>query len=140
MSHRSTGLNVVNMTTNKALIEGLYASFAQGDVPAVLGAMADGIRWTEADGFPLTGTFVGPQAVLEGVFMRLGEIGDKFAAVPDQIVAEGDTVVALGNYRWNHKSTGAPAEVKMVHVWTIADGKVATLQQHVDTVRVRELS
>jgi|TARA_R110002110_G_scaffold260860_1_gene476659 hypothetical protein len=39
--------------------------------------------------------------------------GDQFAAVPDQIVAEADTV---------------------------ADGKPATFQQHVDTVRVRELS
>ena len=72
--------------------------------------------------------------------MRLGEIGDEFAIVPDQFVAEGDTVVALGACRWKHKSTGAPAEVKMVHVWTVADGKLATFQQHIDTVRVRELS
>ena len=128
------------MATNKELVEGVYANFAQGDVPAVLGAMADDIRWAEADGFPLAGTYVGPQAVLEGVFMRLGEIGDEFAAVPDQIVAEGDTVVALGSYSWKQKSSGAPALVKMVHVWTVADGKLATFQQHVDTVRVRELS
>ena len=128
------------MATNKELVEGVYANFAQGDVPAVLGAMADDIRWAEADGFPLAGTYVGPQAVLEGVFMRLGEIGDEFAAVPDQIVAEGDTVVALGSYSWKQKSSGAPALVNMVHVWTVADGKLATFQQHVDTVRVRELS
>jgi ketosteroid isomerase-like protein len=128
------------MATNKEIVEGVYASFATGDVPAVLGAMADNITWAEADGFPLAGTYVGPQAVLEGVFMRLGEIGDGFAAVPQQLIAEGDTVVALGNYSWKHKSSGAPATVKMVHVWTVADGKLATFQQHVDTVRVRELS
>jgi ketosteroid isomerase-like protein len=128
------------MATNKEIVAGVYASFAVGDVPAVLGAMDDSIEWTEADGFPLAGTYVGPQAVLEGVFMRLGEVGDEFAAVPDQIIAEGDTVVALGNYSWKHKSTGAPATVKMAHVWTLADGKVAAFQQHVDTLRVRELS
>jgi ketosteroid isomerase-like protein len=128
------------MATNKEIVEGVYASFALGDVPAVLGAMDQNIQWAEADGFPLAGTYVGPQAVLEGVFMRLGEIGDEFAAVPEKIIAEGDTVVALGNYRWKHKSSGAPAEVKMVHVWTVADGKLTTFQQHVDTVRVRELS
>lgn len=61
------------MATNKEIVEGIYASFATGDVPAVLGAMAEDIQWTEADGFPLAGTYVGPQAVLEGVFMRLGE-------------------------------------------------------------------
>ena len=54
---------------------------------------------TEADGFPLAGTFVGPQAVVENVFMRLGEIGNEFAAIPDQLVADGDTVVALGRYQ-----------------------------------------
>ena len=128
------------MATNKEIIESLYASFAQGDVPAVLGAMDENIEWTEADGFPLAGTYVGPQAVLEGVFMRLGEVGDEFAAVPDQIVADGDTVVALGNYTWKHNSSGAPASVKMAHVWTIGDGKVVAFQQHVDTIKVRELS
>ena len=128
------------MATNKEFIAGVYASFAAGDVPGVLGAMTDDIQWTETEGFPLAGTYVGPQAVLEGVFMRLGEIGDGFAAVPDQIVADGDTVVALGSYTWKHKSSGAPAMVKMAHVWTVTDGKAATFQQYVDTVRVRELS
>ena len=131
---------VLEMATNREIVEGAYASFAQGDVPAALGAMADDIQWTEADGFPLAGTYVGPQAVLEGVFMRLGEIGDEFAAVPDQFVADGDTVVALGHYTWKHKNSAEPASVKMVHVWTIKGGKAVAFQQHVDTVRVRELS
>jgi ketosteroid isomerase-like protein len=128
------------MATNKELIENLYSCFAVGDVPAVLGAMADDIRWAEADGFPLAGTYVGPQAVLDGVFMRLGEIGDHFSVVPEQYVADGDTVVMLGTYTWKHTATGEPASVKMAHVWTIRDGKIAAFQQHVDTVRVRELS
>jgi ketosteroid isomerase-like protein len=128
------------VATNKDIVEGVYASFAQGDVPAVLGAMADDIQWTEADGFPLCGTYVGPQAVLEGVFMRLGEVGDEFTVVPDQFVGDGDTVIALGSYSWKHKESGAPAAVKMAHVWTVENGKLATFQQHVDTARVRELS
>jgi uncharacterized protein len=128
------------MATNKDIVEGVYASFAKGDVPAVLGAMADDIQWTEADGFPLAGTYVGPQAVLEGVFMRLGEVGDEWTVVPDQFVVDGDTVVALGSYSWKHKESGTPAAVKMAHVWTVENGKLATFQQHVDTVRVRELS
>lgn len=128
------------MTTNKALIENLYAGFVTGDVPGVLGAMADDIQWVEAEGYPLAGTYVGPQAVLEGVFMRLGEIGDHYAVIPGQFVADGDTVVLLGNYTWKHKTTGEPASVKMAHVWTVRDGKIVAFQQHVDTVRVRELS
>jgi hypothetical protein len=72
------------------------------------------IEWTEAEGWPLySGTLVGPQAIVDGVFMRLGEIGDNFSVIPTQLVAEGDTVVALGTYSWNRKGSGEPAEVKM---------------------------
>ena len=32
------------------VVKGVYAAFAQGDVPAVLGAFADEIEWFEAEG------------------------------------------------------------------------------------------
>ena len=124
------------MATNKEIISTAYDHFAQGDVPAVLAVMHPEIEWTEAEGWPLySGTLVGPQAIVEGVFMRLGEIGDNFALHVDQLVAEDDTVVALGTYTWNRKDSGEPAEVKMAHVWTLADGKVTRFQQHVDTAK-----
>ena len=72
--------------------------------------------------------------------MRLAEIGDDFAVVPEQFVAEGDTVVALGHLAWKHKDTGAPALVKTAHVWTFEDGKATSFLQHIDTVKMRELS
>lgn len=116
------------MATNNEIIQSAYASFAQGDVPAALAAFADDIRWVEPAGHPLGGTYVGPQEVVEGVFMRLAEIGDEFAVVPDQFVASGNAVVALGHLSWKHKSTGAPAMVKMAHVWTFEDGKACCLR------------
>ncbi len=128
------------MPSNKEIIEAGYASLAKGDVPAVVAIMDEKIEWTEAEGFPLyNGTFVGPQAVVEGVFMRLGEIGDNFSVKVDQVVAEGDTVVVLGTYSWNHKGSGTPAEVKMAHVWNLDGGKLTRFQQHVDTARVLDL-
>ena len=59
---------------------------------------------------------------------------------PEQFVADGDTVVMLGTYIWKHKSTGEPAVVKMAHVWTMDGGMAVAFQQHVDTIRVCELS
>ncbi len=71
------------------------------------------VEWTETEGWPLySGTLVGPQAIVDGVFMRLGEIGDNFSVQVTQLIAEDDTVVALGTYYWNRKDTGEPAEVK----------------------------
>ena len=125
--------------TNKELIHGLYESFAAGDIAAVTSAFADDIAWTEADGFPLAGTYIGPQAVVENVFMRLGEFSDNWGVVVDQLVADGDTVVALGKYTWNHKNSGEPCQVRMAHVWTLAGGKAISFLQHVDTAKVRDL-
>ena len=125
--------------TNKDIVQELYRNFAKGDVPSVLARFADDITWTEADGFPLAGTYVGPQAVLEKVFMRLGEFSDNWAVAVDRLIADGDTVVADGRYQWNHKVSGEPCEVRMAHVWTLADGKAVAFLQHVDSARVREL-
>jgi ketosteroid isomerase-like protein len=83
---------------------------------------------------------VGPRAVVDGVFSRLAEIGAEFSGVPEKLVAEDDTVVALGRYTWRQASTNEPAEVKMAHVWTLRDGKVIAFQQHVDTLKLQERS
>ncbi len=125
--------------TNKEIIQELYANFASGDIAAVTAAFADDIAWTEADGFPLAGTYIGPQAVVENVFMRIGEFSENWEVVVDRLVADGDTVVADGKYTWNHKKSGESCEVRMAHVWTLAGGKATYFLQHVDTVKVREL-
>lgn len=125
--------------TNKEIIEGLYQSFASGDVAAVTAVFAEDIEWTEADGFPLAGTYVGAQAVVENVFMRLGEFSDNWGVSVDRYIADGDTVVADGRYTWNHKETGEPCAVRMAHIWKLNDGKAVSFLQHVDTAQVREL-
>lgn len=125
--------------TNKEIIQGLYASFTTGDIAAVAAAFAEDIAWTEADGFPLAGTYIGAQAVIDNVFMRLGEFSENWQVVVDRLVADGDTVIADGKYKWHHKKSGDPCEARMAHVWTLAEGKVTNFLQHVDTARVREL-
>jgi ketosteroid isomerase-like protein len=125
--------------TNKDIIRALYESFASADVAAVTATFADNIAWTEADGFPLAGTYIGPQAIVENVFKRLGEFSDNWGVVIDRLIADGDTVVANGKYTLNHKESGEPCEVRMAHVWTLADGKAISFLQHVDSAKVRDL-
>jgi hypothetical protein len=95
--------------TSEEIVEATYASVAKGDVPAALAVMDPKIEWTEADGWPLyNGAFVGPQAIVDGVFMRLGEIGDNFAVNITQFVADGDTAVALGTYSGTGRALASP--------------------------------
>ncbi|MCB1607451.1 MAG: nuclear transport factor 2 family protein [Xanthomonadales bacterium] len=124
MSHRET-------------IEQLYAAFARGDIPSVLGALNPQTRWTEAEGFPYGGTYVGPQAVLDNVFMRLGGEWDSFSAQMAELVADGDTVVALGTYSGTFKATGKSFQAPFVHVWKFTDGQISEFIQHTDTAVVQ---
>jgi len=127
---------------NVALVRGLYAAFASGDVPGVLGAMSPDIVWNEAENFPYAdgNPYVGPMAVAQGVFARLGSEWDGFAVVPGEILDAGDTVVVLGHYRGTFKATGKAMNAQMVHVWRIIDGKVTAFQQYVDTLQVARVT
>ena len=125
------------MTTSKETIESLYDALARGDVATVLGLLAPDVNWIEAEGFPYGGTYVGPQAVLQNVFARLGAEWSSFTAVPAQLVAEGETVVALGTYSGTYTATGKKMTVPFAHVWKLQRGKVVTFQQHTDTAVVQ---
>ena len=117
-------------------IKQLYQAFAKGDVPTVLGVLSPEIDWTEAEGFPYAGTYHGPRAVLEGVFMRLGSEWNGFAAVADEFIDGGDTVVVLGKYSGTYKATGKSFQASFAHVWKVRDGKAIRFVQYVDTLLV----
>jgi hypothetical protein len=123
--------------TPREKIQALYAAFDAGDIPTVLGALAPDASWTEAEGFPYGGTYVGPEAVLENVFMKLGSEWDGFTAAVGQLVAEGDTVVALGTYSGTYKATGRSFAAPFVHVWSFEGELVQSFHQHTDTAVVQ---
>jgi len=102
--------------SNLNSVQGVYDAFAKGDIPAVLGFLSSDIDWTEAEGFPYGGTYIGPDAVLEGVFMRLGTEWEGFAAVPDEFIDAGDAIVVLGKYSGKYKATGKSFQANFAHI------------------------
>jgi ketosteroid isomerase-like protein len=126
------------MADNGTIISDMYAAFAKGDVPAVLGALDPQVEWRDADGFPNGGTYVGPDAVLNGVFMPLVADWDGFSVTPDEFVASGERVVTLGHYTGTNKKTGKSLLVPFAHAWRLKDGKVTHFQQYTDTHIVQE--
>lgn len=122
--------------SNLDAVKKVYDAFAKGDIPTVLGSLSADIDWTEAEGFPYAGTYHGPRAVLEGVFMRLGSEWEGFAAVPHEFIDGGDTVVSLGKYSGTYKRTGKSFQADFAHVWKMSDGKAIRFVQYVDTLVV----
>jgi ketosteroid isomerase-like protein len=120
-----------------ALIHAIYDAFAAGDIPGVLGRMAPDMEWNEADNFPYAdgNPYRGPEAILGGVFARLGGEWDGFAAVPGEFLGAGDTVIVLGRYRGTFKATGKALDAQMVHVWRVRGDKAVHFQQYTDTLQ-----
>jgi ketosteroid isomerase-like protein len=128
------------MSGNLDVVRGAYQAFASGDIPSVLSVFSPAIHWTEAEGGPYGGVFIGPNAVLENVFMKLGGEWDGFSAIPLEFVADGQTVVALGEYSGTYKATGKSFKAPFAHVWKFADGKATSFHQYTDTaVHLRPL-
>lgn len=124
------------MADNAQFVQGLYEAFAKGDVPTVLAAMDPGIEWTEAEHvtFWPGHSFIGPEAVVAGVFARLpATFGDTFRIEIDRLLDSGSAVVMEGRYKGIVQATGKALDAQVTHVWDIADGKVAKLRQYTDT-------
>lgn len=122
---------------NVALVRAIYDAFAAGDIAGVLARMGPDMVWNEAENFPYAdgNPYCGPEAILGGIFARLGSEWDGFAAVPEELLDAGETMVALGRYRGICKATGLAMDAQFAHVWRVADGRAARFQQYTDTLQ-----
>ena len=125
--------------SNLQIVNAMYDSFATGDIPAVLSDMAHNIKWNESENFPYAdgNPYIGPNAVLNGVFARLGSEWD-YWKLTDQVFYEGQNgeIIVTGRYDARHKETGKEINAQFVHFFCIESGKVIKFQQYADTHQV----
>lgn len=134
-------MGVVSAPGNVAVIDGLYQGFAAGDIPAVLGAMDANIVWNEAESFPYAdqNPYIGPEAVLNGVFARIGADWEYFNLTGIQLHdMSNNQVLATLRYKGKHKTTGKEIDSQTAHLWTLKDGKITAFQQFTDTKQAAE--
>jgi ketosteroid isomerase-like protein len=127
---------------NVDVVRGLYEAFGRGDMAAVLGGMDPAIEWREAESNPYMPSgeaWIGPDAVVTNLFMKLGADWEGFTVHPTIFHDAGDSVVVEGRYSGTYKATGTSQDTQMCHVWRLKDGKVVSFQQYVDTARVQEV-
>jgi uncharacterized protein len=127
---------------NHAVVKGLYDAFGRGEIPAVLAAMSPDIRWHQAENNPYMPSgepWVGPDAILKNLFMRLGSEWDGFTVHPTTFHAAGGSVIVEVRYSGTFKPTGKKLHAQACHVWDLTDGKVTRFQQYVDTAHLHEV-
>ncbi len=126
---------------NTAIIDALYKAFSAGDIPAVLGAMDDNIVWNEAESNPYAdgNPYIGPDAVLNGVFARVGAEHDYFTLEDIQLhEMSNNKILATLRYNAKYKETGKLYDVQVAHLWTLNEGKIVAFQQYVDTKKLND--
>ncbi len=134
-------LGLVSNPKNVSIIDDLYNAFASGDIPAVLGMMDSKIVWNEAEGNSLADNnpYIGPDAVLNGVFVRLGGMYDGFKVKDVKLHdMSNNQVLATLRYDATVKATREKIDAQVAHLWTLKDGKITAFQQYVDTKQLND--
>lgn len=111
---------------NTQIVQGVYDAFTRGDIEAVLNALTDDVEWW-IDGppeIPYAGTRYGREQVAQN-FVTLNETVDFEHFAPEEFIAQGDQVVAVGADQRRVRATGKLVENKWAMVFTLRDGKVA---------------
>jgi uncharacterized protein len=127
---------------NVKAVQGLYEAFGRGDIAAVVGGMDPDIHWSEAEGNPYRasgGAFVGPDAIVQGLFIKLGGDFDGFTVSPKDFYDAGDSVIVEGRYTGTNKATGKALDAQFCHIFSMMDGKLHTFQQFVDTAQMQDV-
>lgn len=126
--------------SNVQLAKDMYAAFGSGDIPAVLAGFDPEIAWRQAEGNPYQPTgeaWVGPQAVLEKLFMRLGSEWEGFTVHVRTLHDAGEYVVVEGRYTGTYKPSGKSVDAQMCHVLRFRGSKLTSFQQYLDTAKMQ---
>src|SRR5688572_30360551 len=126
------------MSKNYDAIKTHYAGSDRKDLATMMAPVTDHSAWTEMAGFPYAGTYVGKDAIVTGVFKRIGEEWDGYTFKLERLVDGGSTIVGIGTYSGTYKKTGKAMTARVVHVWDVNDGKVVRFEQFTDTKLIGE--
>ena len=124
------------MSTNLELIRRTYEGSSEDNGRNLRAVLSPDVEWTEAEGFPYAGTYVGPEALIDGVFRRLATEWNGYRADVHTYLADGDRVAAFGVYSGTYNATGKSMTAPFAHLYQIEDGKVIRMTQYVDTILV----
>jgi uncharacterized protein len=127
----------MNEQANTRLVRQAYQSVKAGDFQSFLNALGEDVQWQlpEMENVPFAGTWRGREQVGR-FFSTVAQAQDVIEFEPEDYIAQGDKVVALGRFSSCVKSTGSVSASAWAHVWTIKDGKVTHFREYVDTAAV----
>lgn len=125
------------MNDAAAVIRRHYQASSQGDLDGMFADFAADGQFIEAT-LPAPGTYIGADAIKAQVFPAIAAVYDGFRFQLERLVADGDTVVALGWYEGTVRASNQPIRIRTCHVWTVQDGQIRRFEQIADTLAVAQ--
>ena len=124
----------MNEPEKTKLVQDCYSYFKSGDLQSLTGLMSEDIQWIlpKIENAPFSGKRQGIDQVLE-FFAILMDGQDVLEFTPEEFIAQGDKVVALGHNQWRAKESGRQFGGDFAHVFTVQDGKIKEFHEYMDT-------
>ncbi len=118
---------------NVHAIETIFEAFGRGDIPYILDQLTDDVQFVAHldASVPWSGEYSGKDNVIK-FFQAPGGSIDVSDHPVTQLVAQGDTVVALGDVSFAVRSTGKTSSSSWVYIWKLRDGQVYSYDQFND--------
>ena len=118
---------------NVQIVRAFFAAMGRGDKQGLLALSAEDIEWiVPGEDWPLAGTHRG-HAGLAAVLQKASETVETSYPEPPEFVAQGDRVLVVGVATGKIYATNKPYKDEWVFDITVRDGKVAHIQEYIDT-------
>ena len=126
----------MDVNPNTELIKNIYASFVRGDINGIVSVLKDDVQWEEpvTQDIPYGGARQGKPAVRD--FFAAVALVEVASFEPQEYVASGDRVLAIGRWSGRVKETGKSFLSEWIMSWVVRNGKVTHFKAYEDTAAV----
>lgn len=103
------------MTDGCDIARSLYRAVRERDYESFRGLCAADIEWTQTEGLPSGGRYLGAASVIEQVFERFRGEWEAWRFEVEDCFEAGDRVVVLGSYSGRNRRTGKSLKAATAH-------------------------
>ncbi|MEZ5666782.1 MAG: nuclear transport factor 2 family protein [Alphaproteobacteria bacterium] len=112
----------------------VYDDFARRDIAAIIAALTNDVTWIVhgPDGAGYFGRYAGKAGVARWAEQLAAHVVVDRLAIR-RIVADGDWVVAIGDFAATALATGRGYQTAFAHVWQVRGDRIAAFEDFFDT-------
>jgi len=127
-------------SASRTVVQAYMDALMTGDFNALRSFFTAESTWTLAGDLPLSGTWTGPEAILDEFVPRMVSrlVPESMEFEFDGMIAEGDRVLAEWSTRALARS-GGRYEQHCLAVFTIREGRIASVREYFDTKHAHDV-